>query len=157
MKTVKNVYTVKELNDFLKVSSIENLHVNFFYGGYNTPLSGYENFIGGFYFNKDRRSFLNEDDLPTIPSWMNDMKIQQISFVMRDSICVKILLPKNVPYFKEIFRALNLEFFEIPKTLDKLGRAIYENGDTDKIETKLKELISEHNELVKMIAENLKY
>lgn len=156
MKTVKNVYTVKELNDFLEVSSIENLRVNFFYGGYNTPLSGYETFIGCFDFNKDRRSFLNASDLPAIPSWMNDMKIQQISFVMRDSICAKILLPKNGPYFKELFRALNLEFFEIPKTLDEFGRVIYENGDTDKIETKLKELIREHNELVKMISENLK-
>lgn len=142
------MYTVKELNDFLKVSSIENLRVTFFYDECNTTLLKHELFIGYFDFSKGRRSFLHADDSLTIPSWMNDMKIQQISCVARESMSVKILVSKGVLYEKTS-RALHLEFFEIPKTLDELGRAISENGDTDKIGAKLRELIRERDELVK--------
>lgn len=146
------MYTVKELNEFLKVSSIENLRVSFFYDEYNAALLEHELFIGYFDFNKGRRSCLQKGDLLTIPSWMNDMKIQQVSCVARESMSVKILVSKGILYEKTS-RALHLEFFEIPKTLDELGRAISENGDTDKIGAKLRELIRERDELVKDVAE----
>lgn len=149
------MYTVKELNEFLKVSGIENLRVAFFYDVYNPTLSEHGLFIGYFDLNKGMRSFLHTDDLLTIPSWMNDVTIQQIECVARDSMVVKILLPKAV-FYEKISRALNIEFFEIPKTLDKFGCVVSKNGDTDKIGSKLRELISECDELVKTISENLK-
>jgi len=114
------MYTVKELNEFLKVSSIENLRVSFFYDEYNTALLEHELFIGYFDFNKGMRSFLHADDSLTIPSWMNDMKIQQISCVARESVFVKILVSKGVLYEKlpELYIWNFLKFLKLWMNLD---------------------------------------